>query len=590
MLLGRIVEDVVRTDGRRVLAGLIRLTGDFDAAEDALQEAYTRALAVWHRDGVPATPGAWLNTVARRIAIDRLRRNRHTALPDDVEAPAVESEQANEIEDDRLRLLFTCCHPALAPEAQCALALRTLGGLTTREIARGFVEPESTTAQRLVRAKRKIREAGIPYEVPPLSRLPERIDTVLGVLYLIFNEGYAATDDDSLLRPNLMAEAIRLARLSAELLPADAEARGLLALMLLTDARRAARTTAAGRSRAARRPGPVAVESRADRRRRADARRRAGDAASGPYQTQAAIAALHSTAATARDTDWRQIAALYQTLLRQTPTPIVELNAAVAGHVRRPVARAGRHRAGRSRRRAGALSPAAGRQGRRAAAAGTTGRSRRGVSRGAWRWSPMPPSAGSWSGGWRSAALPDLHSLFPDRFMSPMAPADNADQATHVRFAHRQTAGDGHSHPHGGRAADRIAVSGRTGRTPRRAGAPAGRAERPAGIPPVRVGVGPGVRQTVLVNRAYIAVVHTDSALEDLADDHAYQVAVQEVRAAAIRQRRRASRRAAGGAPGGPQPPERRRPRRRGLSLSRGRRWRPCRQPRARRAHHALAE
>jgi len=329
MLLGRIVEEVVRTDGRRVLAGLIRLTGDFDAAEDALQEAYARALAVWHRDGVPATPGAWLNTVARRIAIDRLRRDRHTALPDDVEAPPAHIEEQSAIEDDRLRLLFTCCHPALAPEAQCALALRTLGGLTTREIARGFVEPESTTAQRLVRAKRKIREAGIPYEVPPLVKLPERIDTVLGVLYLIFNEGYSATDD-SLLRPNLMVEATRLARLSAELLPADAEARGLLALMLLTDARRAARLTAQGDL------VPLEGQDRAlwNRAQIDEGVRILDDALAmrrpGPYQTQAAIAALHSTAATAGDTDWPQIAALYQALLRQTPTPIVELNAVVA--------------------------------------------------------------------------------------------------------------------------------------------------------------------------------------------------------------------------------------------------------------------
>ena len=372
MLLGRIVEEVVRTDGRRVLAGLIRLTGDFDAAEDALQEAYARALTVWHRDGVPATPGAWLNTVARRIAIDRLRRNRHTTLPEDVEAPQVESEEPNEIDDDRLRLLFTCCHPALAPEAQCALALRTLGGLTTREIARGFVEPESTTAQRLVRAKRKIREAGIPFEVPALARLPERIDTVLGVLYLIFNEGYAATDDDSLLRPDLMAEAIRLARLSAELLPADAEARGLLALMLLTDARRAARTTGCGRS------GPLDDQDRSlwNRAQIDEGVRILDDALAmrrpGPYQTQAAIAALHSTAATAQR---HRLAADRGALSDPAPPD---------ANARRRAQRRGRARAcpdglshaldGIARVEAsgdvGALSPAAGRQGRRAAAAG----------------------------------------------------------------------------------------------------------------------------------------------------------------------------------------------------------------------------
>lgn len=331
MLLGRIVEEVVRTDGRRVLAGLIRLTGDFDAAEDALQEAYTRALVVWQRDGLPATPGAWLNTVARRIAIDRLRRQRHdTGLPEELEAAPLEVEAPPEIEDDRLRLLFTCCHPALAPEAQSALALRTLGGLTTREIARGFVEPEATTAQRLVRAKRKIRDAGIPYEVPPRARLPERIQTVLGVLYLIFNEGYSSTDAPSLLRPDLAAEAIRLARLTTELLPGDAEARGLLALMLLTDARRAARVTPEGDL------VPLDEQDRSRwNRAQIDEGLRLLDAALGmkaigPYQIQAAVAALHARAPHARVTDWKQIAALYQVLLRLTPTPIVELNAAAA--------------------------------------------------------------------------------------------------------------------------------------------------------------------------------------------------------------------------------------------------------------------
>jgi RNA polymerase sigma-70 factor (ECF subfamily) len=328
--MDQLIEAIVRTDGRRVLAGLIRLTGDFDAAEDALQEAYTRALALWPREGVPANPGAWLNTVSRRVAIDRMRRDRLVPLPGDIEAAPPTHPEPDTIEDDRLRLLFTCCHPALAADARTALALRTLGGLTTREIARAFVEPEATTAQRLVRAKRKIREAGIPYEVPPRDRLPERTATVLGVLYLIFNEGYASTDAESLVRPDLMAEATRLARLAVELLPRDAEARGLLALMLVTDARRAARVDA---------EGDLVPLDEQDRSRWNSAQVAEGvrilDAAltmgtPGPYQTQAAIAALHATAPVADRTDWRQIAALYDVLLRQAPTPVVELNAAVA--------------------------------------------------------------------------------------------------------------------------------------------------------------------------------------------------------------------------------------------------------------------
>jgi RNA polymerase sigma-70 factor (ECF subfamily) len=267
VLLNRIVDAVARTDGPRVLAGLIRLTdGDFDKAEEALQEAYARALVVWRRDGLPAQPGAWINAVSRRVLIDALRREatrrrRSTPLDDEVaastasEMPAADADEpapvdASGIDDDRLRLLFVCCHPALSPEAQKTLALRTLGGLTTREIARAFVEPEPTTAQRLVRAKRKIRDARIAYEVPPRARLPERIDVVLSVLYLIFNEGYASTDAPSLVRPDLVAEAIRLARVAVELLPESTEARGLLALMLLTDARRPAwaRTASSCRS------------------------------------------------------------------------------------------------------------------------------------------------------------------------------------------------------------------------------------------------------------------------------------------------------------------------------------------------------
>jgi RNA polymerase sigma-70 factor (ECF subfamily) len=330
LTLDEILERSVRDDGRRVLAGLIRLTGDFDAAEDALQEACARALTAWRETGVPANPGGWLNTVARRAAIDRMRRDRLVGLPDEIEAEPAVFEDPPAIEDDRLRLLFTCCHPALAPEARTALALRTLGGLTTREVARAFVEAEATAAQRLVRAKRKIREAGIPYEVPSRERLPERTAAVLGVLYLIFNEGYASTDADSLVRPDLMAEATRLARLAVELLPSDAEARGLLALMILTDARRSARVDPAGDLV----PLDEQDRSRWNAAQIEDGVRILDEAlllgTPGPYQTQAAIAALHATALTAAATDWRQIAALYDVLLEQAPTPVVELNAAVA--------------------------------------------------------------------------------------------------------------------------------------------------------------------------------------------------------------------------------------------------------------------
>lgn len=331
-LVTRTVEEIVRTDGARVLAALIRLAGDFDAAEDALQEAYARALAVWSRDGIPGNPAAWLNTVSRRIALDRLRRNRTTTLPDDLEAPLPEPEPENPsgIEDDRLRLLFTCCHPALSPQACCALALRTLGGLTTMEIARAFVEPEATAAQRIVRAKKKIREAGISYEVPERSKLPARIETVLSILYLIFNEGYASTGAPSLLRPDLAAEGIRLARLAVELLPAEAEAKGLLALMLVTDARRAARLTPDGEL------VPLEDQDRTlwNRAQIDEGTRLIDEAltlrAPGPYQVQAAIAALHAEALTPSATDWLQISMLYQSLLRMAPTPVVELNAAIA--------------------------------------------------------------------------------------------------------------------------------------------------------------------------------------------------------------------------------------------------------------------
>ena len=334
MVLTRILDEVVRTDGRRVLAGLIRLTGDFDVAEDVLQEAYAKALVAWPRDGIPQNPGSWLNTVSRRIAIDRFRspRDRTIPLETDVEAPPPASgdENASSIEDDRLRLLFVCCHPALPADSRAALALRTLGGLTTREIARAFVEPEPTTAQRLVRAKKKIREARIPFEVPPREKLAERVESVLSVLYLIFNEGYASTDAPSLLRPDLVREAIRLARLSVALLPEQAEALGLLALMLLTDSRRRARISGDGELI------PLEAQDRTlwDRAEIDEGVSILDEAfargAPGPYQVQAAIAALHATAPTPEETDWKQISALYITLLKSTPTPVVELNAAVA--------------------------------------------------------------------------------------------------------------------------------------------------------------------------------------------------------------------------------------------------------------------
>ncbi len=332
MLLARIVEDVVRRDGARILASLIRLTGDFDRAEDALQEAYTRALSVWAQNGLPERPAAWINTVSRRAALDMLRRQRSVPLEAEPEAPALEPEAENPsgVEDDRLRLLFTCCHPALSPEARTALALRTLGGLTTREIARAFVEDSTTTAQRLVRAKKKIREAGIPYEIPAREALPDRVATVLSVIYLIFNEGYASTEAPSLLRPDLCAEAIRLARLTVELLPGEAEAGGLLALMTLTHARRTARISSEGELI------PLEVQDRACwNAPEIAAGLEALDGAlqlrqPGPYQIQAAIAALHVRAHSAAETDWPQISALYGALLQWAPTPVVELNAAAA--------------------------------------------------------------------------------------------------------------------------------------------------------------------------------------------------------------------------------------------------------------------
>ncbi|OLF17860.1 RNA polymerase subunit sigma-24 [Actinophytocola xanthii] len=330
------VEAAFRDEWGQVVATLIGLTGDWDLAEECAAEAFAVAVERWARDGVPRRPGAWLTTTARNRAIDRLRRDAVGATklrdaaalvpPGDVPGSA----DVPEIADDRLRLIFTCCHPLLPFEARVALTLRTLAGLTTAEIARAFLVPEATMAQRLVRAKRRIREAGIPYEVPAGHLLPERTSAVLGVLYLLFNEGYAASAGKDLVRTALCEEALRLARTVVALLPSSAEARGLLALLLLHDARRASRVSAAGEL------VPLAEQDRslwstplvAEGVAVLETALRMGTP--GPYQVQAAIAACHATAPTAGETDWRQIAALYGELARYVPSPVVELNRAVA--------------------------------------------------------------------------------------------------------------------------------------------------------------------------------------------------------------------------------------------------------------------
>jgi RNA polymerase sigma-70 factor (ECF subfamily) len=330
-----------REEWGTVLATLIRVLGDFDLAEDALQEATVAALERWPVDGVPTRPGAWLLTTARHKAIDRIRReakrdSKHQASATTAGADGddVEEAQVSVIDDDRLRLIFTCCHPALATEAQVALTLRTLGGLTTQEIARAFLVSETTMAQRLVRAKGKIKGAGIPYRVPPDHVLPDRLPEVLSVVYLIFNEGYRATTCDQLVRQDLCGEAIRLGRLLVRLMPDEPEVAGLLALMVLHDARRRARLDADGD-----------LVLLADQNRalwdgsqieegatlvRDFVRRGPAMNGMGPYQLQAAIAVLHDKAPTAAATDWVQIAALYRALARQVPSPVVELNRAVA--------------------------------------------------------------------------------------------------------------------------------------------------------------------------------------------------------------------------------------------------------------------
>jgi RNA polymerase sigma-70 factor, ECF subfamily len=327
------VEAIYRSDSRRVLATLIRLLGDFDLAEEALHDAFAAALESWPENGLPANPRTWLISTGRFKAIDRLRRTDRfdsanaNVLDRLAQTNAPEVEEG--VEDDRLRLIFTCCHPALSPDAQVALTLREVCGLTTEEVARSFLTPAPTLAQRIVRAKAKIRDAGIPYEVPSLPDLPARLDSVLHVIYLVFNEGYLASSGASLTREDLSAEAIRLGRLLVELLP-EPEAVGLLALMLLHEARRPARASPAGElilleeqdrslwNREQIKEGVSLVE------------RALSSRGVGPYTLQAAIAAVHAEARDATSTDWGQIVGLYNVLLQADPSPVIALNRAAA--------------------------------------------------------------------------------------------------------------------------------------------------------------------------------------------------------------------------------------------------------------------